>query len=140
MKSGPARLLAGAPSGRNVGSPTVARIAVAAPGRPGSLVGFANAGDRPPELVVELRLPDRDAGVGHRDVDQRQQSRQIEEIRSHLIGDRHGDLVVEPRRCAQARRAVVGPVDADRRLLVGALGRRRRPSPPRRFTSSKAAA
>ena len=44
---------------------------------------------------------------------------------SPCVGDElHGDLVVEARRRAQARRAVVGPEDRRRRLVGGALGRR----------------
>ena len=87
-------------------------------------IGLADSGDRPPELVVVLRLPDRDAGVGHRRVDQRQQAGERDDVRVHLVGDLHRDLVVEARRRAQARRPVVGPEDSDLGLLRGAARRR----------------
>ena len=60
-------------------------------------------------------------------------------VGAHLARDRRGDLVVQTRRRAQARRAVVGPEDADEALLLAcARSACRSPSPPRRFTSSKA--
>src|SRR6266545_6332806 len=40
-----------------------------------------------------------------------------------LVSDVHRDLVVEPWRCAQARRAVIGPVDTALSLLGSALRR-----------------
>ena len=81
-------------------------------------VRLADARDRAPELVEVLRLPARDAGVGHRDVDEREQPRAARPtFRSASGRDRDRDLVVEPRRRAEARRAVVGPVDARDRLV-----------------------
>ena len=95
----------------------------------------------PPQLVEVLRLPDGDAGVGHGDVAPARAAGRARRVRGpHALGDRHRDLVVEARRRAQARRAVVGPVDADVRLVGGPHGRRDSPSPPRRFTSLNAAA
>ena len=44
--------------------------------------------------------------------------------RAHLIGNVHDDLVVEPRWRAQARRAVVRPIDSRLRLIGCTLGPR----------------
>src|SRR5712692_4783396 len=98
-------------------------IAIASAGRTGSLVGLADASDRAPELVVVLRLPDGDTGVGHGHVHQRQEPRELDDIRAHLVGDLRCDLVVEPRRRAQAWRPIIGPVSADLGLFRGALRR-----------------
>src|SRR5207247_1598184 len=70
-------------------------IAVAGSGRARPLISLANAGNRTPELVVVLRLPDCDAGVGHRYVYKRQEPGQLDLIRVHLVGDFHCDLVVQ---------------------------------------------
>src|ERR1700681_3696445 len=85
-------------------------------------IGLADAGNRPPILVEVLRLPDGDAGVGHCRVDQRQQAGELENVRALLVGDLHRDLVIEARRRAKARRAVVGPESADLGLLDGTTG------------------
>src|SRR5437588_8298134 len=45
-------------------------------------------------------------------------------VRAHLIGDVHRDLIVEAWRRAKARGSIVGPEDADLRLLGGARCRR----------------
>src|SRR5581483_1292763 len=84
------------------------RIAVPDAGRAGSLVGFADAGAR----------------VGERDVHQRHQPRELHSRRTHLLSDLHRDLVVEPRRRAQARCSIVGPVESDLRLFRRAGARR----------------
>src|SRR5882724_93309 len=55
--------------------------------RPRIAVGLANAGDRAPEHVVVLRLPDRDPGVGHRHVDQGQETGELDAARPALLGD-----------------------------------------------------
>src|SRR4029450_1119376 len=77
-------------------------LAIALSGRPRAFVGLPNAADRPPELIVELRLPGCDAGIGHSDVRQCEESRQAQEVSLHLVGDRQDDLVVEAWRRAQA--------------------------------------
>src|SRR5581483_5391377 len=100
------------------------RIAVPDAGRAGSLVGFADAGDRAPKIVIVLRFPDRGARVGERDVHQRHQPRELHSRRTHLLSDLHRDLVVEPRRRAQARCSIVGPVESDLRLFRRAGARR----------------
>src|SRR5918992_4674713 len=98
-------------------------IAIAGTGRAGPLVGLAYAGDRAPELVEVLRLPDGDAGIAHRHVHKRQEPRELDGIPAHLVGDFYRDLVVQPRRRAQIRRSVVGPVDPRYRLVFGSLRR-----------------
>src|SRR4029077_8224246 len=85
----------------------------------GSGIGFADASHRPPILIKVFRLPNLDAGVGHGYVHQSQQPRQFSGVRAcaHLIGDMHGDLVVQTRRRAEARCSIVGPEDADLSLF-----------------------
>ena len=58
-------------------------------------IGLADSCNGAPELVVVLRLPNSDASLGHCGVDQRQQSRELDHVRVHLVGDLHRDLVVE---------------------------------------------
>src|SRR6266508_710671 len=96
------------------------RIAVADSARASPLVGLTDTGNRTPELVVVLGLPDGDAGVGHRYVHKRQKARQLDLIRANLISDFHCDLVVQLRRRAQAGSAVIGPVDTDLGLFLRA--------------------
>ena len=110
-------------------------------GRAGARVGFADAGDRAPELVEVLRLPDRDAGVGHRHVHERQQPRELDARPVPLAAARSA-----PRSGCRAAAARTGSAcrrrpSRCRRGLVLACARSawRLPSPPRRFTSLKAA-
>src|SRR5688572_15133171 len=100
------------------------RVPIAHPSRPHSGVGFPDAGDGPPDVVVVLRFPNGDSGIGHRYVDQSEQTRDFEITRAHFIGDGEGNLVVESGRRAQTRSAVVGPVNPDVGLLWRALRRR----------------
>src|SRR5947209_14133020 len=60
---------------------------------------------------MKFGIPHRDTGVGHGDVDQRQQARELGRPsgRSHLIGDVHRDLVVKTRRRTQTWGSVVSP-------------------------------
>jgi hypothetical protein len=57
------------------------------------------------------------------DIRQRQQARQADGARPLLLRDRHGDLVIQARRRAQARGAIVGPEDANECLILGSLRR-----------------
>lgn len=91
--------------------PTLAVLAP--PGRPRADIGLANPRDRPPKLVVILRLPGGGAGITHREIDERLQPRPIDDARETRRRNLHRDLVIEPRRRAQARRAVVRPEDPD---------------------------
>src|SRR4030081_2001433 len=50
---------------REIGIADRGRVAVAIAGRTSPRVGFTNAGDRPPKVVIIFRFPNRDAGVGH---------------------------------------------------------------------------
>ena len=102
-------------------------VAVALAGGAAPLVSLADAGDRTPEPVAVLRLPDRDTGVSHRHVDQRQKPRELDDIGAHLVGDVQGDLVVEPRRCTEARGSIVGPVNPGLGLFRGSLRRSHEP-------------
>ena len=105
MKFGPVRLLAGAPSGVKVGSATRSRIAVAGIGRIG--VDFADARHRAPELVVVLRFPDGDAGIGHRRVDERQQAGELDDVRApscRRSASRSGCRAAAARRGSACRR------------------------------------
>ena len=98
------------------------------------LVGLTDAGDRAPELIVVLRVPDRDArrppSPTFTSASSRASSTGSVRRWSAIV---NGDLVVEARRRAQARRPVVGPVvpiavcSAVRTVGVTT------PSPPRRF-------
>src|SRR5688572_480911 len=99
-------------------------IAVAGPGRSGARIRFAEAADRPPQIVEELRFPDRNTGIGLRDVYQGQEPRQADSVRTLLLGNHHRDLIVETRRRAQARHAVVGPEETGESLILGPFGRR----------------
>jgi len=93
--------------------------------RPARITRRPDGGDRAPEREEVLEVPARDARVGHGRVDEGQEAGELDSIRAHLVGDVHHDLVEKARRRAQARRAVVAPVDADLGLLGVALGRRR---------------
>ena len=93
--------------------------------RPIRVSGRPDGGDGAPEREQILEVPARHAGVGHCRVHQGQEPGELDRIRAHLVGDAHHDLVVQPRRRAQARRAVVAPVDADLGLLGTPLGQRR---------------
>ena len=68
-----------------------------------------------------FRFPNGHAGIGHGDVYQGQQARELNGAQSSLVGNLHRDLIVEPRRRAQAWRAIVRPESADERLLFRAL-------------------
>lgn len=83
-------------------------------------VGFADASDRAPEVVVILRLPDGNAGIGHGHVHECQQPRQLDDVRALLGGDLHGNLVVQARWGTQARGAVIGPEDPGQGLVSAA--------------------
>ena len=56
-----------------------------------------------------------------RDVYQGQQARELNGAQSSLISNLYRDLVVEPRRRAQAWCAIIGPENADKRLLFRPL-------------------
>ena len=68
-----------------------------------------------------FRFPNRHSGIGHGDVYQCQQARELNGAQSSLISNLHRDLVVEPRRCAEAWRAIIGPENADKRLFFRPL-------------------
>ena len=68
-----------------------------------------------------FRFPNRHSGIGHGDVYQGQQARELNGAQSSLISNLHRDLVVEPRRCAEAWRAIIGPENADKRLFFRPL-------------------
>ena len=70
-----------------------------------------------------FRFPDGHSSIGHGDICQRQQARELNRAQSPLVGDLHRDLVVESRRRAQARRAIISPESADERLLFRTLRR-----------------
>ena len=53
-------------------------IAIADAGWTGACVRLADGGNRPPNIVIEFRVPDRDAGIGHRNIGYGQESRQFE--------------------------------------------------------------
>ena len=109
----------------NVGSPTVVGIAVARAGRTGLRVGFADAGHRPPEVVVVLRLPDRDARVGHGDVDEREQPRHLARSvprSASRSAPRSGCRAAAARTGSACRRR---PSRCRQALRLGAHGRRR---------------
>ena len=123
MKFGPVRLLAGAPNGLKLVSPTVSGLP--SPSQVGpSRIRFANAGNRTPEIVVVFRFPNGHSGIGHADVYQGEQARELNGAQSSLIGNLHRDLIVEPRRRAQAWGAIIGPESADKCLFFRALRRR----------------
>ncbi len=78
-------------------------IPVSQSARTRSFAGFAHTADRTPVLVEVLRIPHCGGGVGERDVDEGEKARQLDDIvRAFLSRDRPHDLVVQPRRRAQA--------------------------------------
>src|SRR5207249_11801595 len=98
-------------------------VAVAEAGWPGAEIGFTNATDRSPEIVIILTFPNRHAGIGHGGVGEGEKSRKIDSAEMHLIGDVDDDLIVEARRRAQARRSIVSPENSNKTLFGRACGR-----------------
>src|SRR5205807_1744229 len=97
------------------------RIAVAETGRAGAGIGFANARNRPPEIVVIFRFPNGYRGIGHCDIDQGEQTSQLHGAELGLIRNMDGYLIVESRRCAKTWRSVIRPKGADECLLRSSL-------------------
>src|SRR5205807_2702146 len=100
------------------------RIAVAESGRSGAHIRFADSANRSPEIIIELRFPNRHSSVSHGGVGEREQSRELERAEMHLIGNVNDDLVVEPRRRAKTRGSVVSPENSDETLIGRARGGR----------------
>ena len=121
MKFGPVRLLAGAPNGRKVNIANRVGIAIAKPGGTSARIRFANTKNRTPEIIVVFRFPNRHCGIGHGDVYQCQQARELNGAQSPLVGNLHRDLIVESRRRAETWGAIIRPESADERLLFRAL-------------------
>src|SRR5207249_4837418 len=99
-------------------------VAVACAGGTGPGVGLADAGDRTPELIIVLRLPTRDRGIRHCDVNQREHPCELDDVRPPLPSELRRNLVVEPRRRTEPRRSVVAPVDPRHGLVRNACRRR----------------
>src|SRR5206468_903663 len=53
------------------------RITITCVSRTSSWIRFTNSGDRAPKIIKVFRFPDCYAGVGHRGINQRQQTRKI---------------------------------------------------------------
>ncbi len=87
-------------------------------------IGFPNTGDGSPEVPIIFRIPARDAGVGHRDVDLGKEASQLNRLQVGVIRDLDGDLIIKAWWRAEARDAVICPEDADEALP----GRTRGPS------------
>src|SRR4029077_3239420 len=96
-------------------------IAIAKPGGTSTRIRFANTKNRTPEIIMVFRFPNRHSGIGHGDVYQCQQAREFNGAQSSLISNLYRDLVVQPRRCAQAWSAIIGPENADKRLFFRPL-------------------
>src|SRR4029077_3451084 len=96
-------------------------IAIAKPSGTSTRIRFANTKNRTPEIIMVFRFPNRHSGIGHGDVYQCQQARELNGAQSSLISNLYRDLVVEPRRCAQAWSAIIGPENADKRLFFRPL-------------------
>ena len=99
------------------------RVAIAEHSWAGSGIGFANASDRSPEIVKVFRIPNRNTGVGHRGINEREQACQLDRIEIHLVSDVDRDLIIETRRRAKTRGSIVGPEDANETLFGCARGR-----------------
>src|SRR5207249_3208049 len=100
------------------------RITITSVSRASSWIRFTNAGDRAPKIIKVLRFPNRHTGVGHRRINQRQQTRKIESAQLPLISDPHRDLIVKSRRRTETGRSIVSPERANKSLFCGPLCRR----------------
>ena len=80
-------------------------------------VVLPDADHRSPQVVDVLLLPRQDAGVGHGGVDQREQPGVLTQGVALGLGHLAHDLVVEAGRRADLLRAVVGPEQADGRVV-----------------------
>ena len=121
MKFGPVRLLAGAPNGIKLVSPIVSGLPSPRPVGPVPGSDSRMPSNRTPEIVMVFRFPNGHCGIGHGDVYQGEQARELNGAQSSLVSNLHRDLIVEPRRCAQAWRAIIGPENADKCLFFRAL-------------------
>src|SRR5262245_31307852 len=83
-------------------------------------VAGADGRDGAPKVASVLGAPNGDAGVGHGDIQQSEQTRVLHFRVALLNGNHLCDLVVEPRRHAEAWAAVITPENADGGLLRGA--------------------
>src|SRR5207248_9358173 len=67
------------------------------------------------------RFPDGYGGIGHCDIDQGEQTSQLQGAELGLIRNMDGYLIVESRRCAKTWRSVIRPKGADECLLRRSL-------------------
>ena len=94
---------------------------------PRAPIGFTNAGDWAPEIIMVFRFPNGRSGVRHGNVYQGQQARELNAVQSSLVGNLYRNLIIEPWRRAQAWRAIIRPESADKCLLFRALRGRIQP-------------
>src|SRR5439155_7167400 len=66
-------------------------------------------------------FPNGHSGIGHADVYQGKQARELNAAQSPLVRNLHRKLIVQSRRRAQARGSVISPESADECLLFSAL-------------------
>src|SRR5215472_2205144 len=97
------------------------RIVITLAGRSGARIRFADRSYRAPEIVMIFGFPNAHCGIGHCDVHQREQPRELERTKMRLVGNVDSNLIVEPRRCTETWGSVVRPERADERLLRRAL-------------------
>ena len=100
-----------------------ARIAVAAAGRSGAGVRFADRGNGSPKIVMVFGFPNGDRGIGHGYVDQREQAGEFYWTEVRLVSDVDTNLIIEAWRCAKTWRSIIGPEYTDKCLLGRALRR-----------------
>src|SRR5205807_3745499 len=74
----------------------------------------------PPQIIAVFIVPAGDAAVGHREINQCEESGVLQNRVVHLLSYRLGDLIVEADRRTQTRLRVVAPIETDGRLVVGA--------------------
>src|ERR1700758_3691290 len=99
------------------------RLAIAQARRPWAGIRFATGEKRAPEIIIIFRFPNSHAGIGHGDVYQREQPRKLNGAQSSLVGNVHGDLIVQLGRGTQAWRTIIRPESPDERLLFRSLRR-----------------
>jgi hypothetical protein len=82
-------------------------------------VGLADGRDGTPVAITELPLPTHDGGVGHADIEQREQTRVLGQGQPTLAGDDLRDLVPVARRRDGAFAVV--PKQGDKSLFLGSF-------------------
>ena len=94
-------------------------IAVAAAGGTGvAFVRFPNTSDGPPEIPKIFGIPGGNPSVRHRDVYMGKETRQLNCLQVGVIADLESDLIIETRRSAKTRDAIVRPKNCHKGLVL----------------------